>query len=201
VPAIPAWRHAASLVDHGPAGTRRIDLPDPSLVVLVGAAGAGKTTFARRHFAPAEVISSDALRAVVGAGEADQTATGTAFSILHRQVVSRLRRGLLTVVDATNLTSGARGSLLRRARWTGIPAVAIVFDLPGAVVLARNAARSERVVHPAIVTEHLARLRLLLDHGGVEGEGFVAVHRLVDPLELDNVSIERLSRENSNPPR
>ena len=30
----------------------RIDLPDPSLVVLIGASGSGKSSFARRHFAP-----------------------------------------------------------------------------------------------------------------------------------------------------
>jgi protein phosphatase len=169
--------------------------------VLVGPAGAGKTSFARHHFAPDEVISSDALRAVVGSGEADQSASRTAFSILHKQVVSRLRRGLLTVVDATNLTTGARGSLLRRAHLNSTPAVAIVFDLPSAVVLARNAARTERVVDPAIVAEHLARLRILVDRGGLDGEGFEAVHRLVDPIELDDLAIERVRRERSNPKR
>ena len=169
--------------------------------MLVGPAGAGKTSFARHHFATDEVISSDALRAVVGSGEADQSASRTAFSILHKQVVSRLRRGLLTVVDATNLTTGARGSLLRRAHWNGTPAVAIVFDLPSAVVLARNAARTERVVDPAIVAEHLARLRILVDRGGLEGEGFASVHRLVDPIELDELAIERVRRERSNPQR
>jgi protein phosphatase len=194
-------RPAASPADPGPANGRRILLPDPSLVVLVGPAGAGKTMFASRHFAPDEVISSDALRAVVGSGEADQTATRTAFSILHRQVVSRLRRGLLSVVDATNLTTGARGSLLRRAHWSSTPVVAIVFDLPADLVLARNAARTERVVDPAIVAEHLARLRILLDRGGLDGEGFAAVHRLDDPVDVDRLTIERVSRERSTRPR
>jgi protein phosphatase len=194
-------RPAASPADPGPANVRRILLPDPSLVVLVGPAGAGKTTFASRHFAPDEVISSDALRAVVGSGEADQTATRTAFSILHRQVVSRLRRGLLSVVDATNLTTGARGSLLRRAHWSSTPVVAIVFDLPADLVLARNAARTKRVVDPAIVAEHLARLRILLDRGGLDGEGFAAVHRLDDPVDVDRLTIERVSRERSTRPR
>jgi predicted kinase len=167
----------------------------------VGPAGAGKTTFARRHFAAEEVVSSDALRAVVGDGEADQSATRPAFAILHRQVVSRLRRGLLTVVDATNLTRGARASLLRRAGSSGVSTVAIVFDLPPTLVLARNAARAERVVDPGIVSEHLARLRAVLDRGALEGEGFEAVYRLVDPLDVDHVTVERVSRARSNPPR
>ena len=194
----------SQLTSTPPEGARRIVLPDPSLVVLVGPAGAGKTTFAGRHFAPAEVISSDALRAIVGSGEADQSATKPVFSILHRQVVRRLRRGLLTVVDATNVMTGARRSLLRRAEWTGLPAVAIVFDLPSVLVLERNAARSERVVDPLVVSDHLARLRLLLDRGTIEAEGFEAVHRLTDPGELDMLEVERvlgISAARSNPPR
>ena len=168
--------------------------------MLVGPAGSGKTTFARRHFAPDEVISSDALRAVVGTGEADQSATRPAFSILHRHVVSRLRRGLLTVVDATNVTAGARRSLLRRVGWISLPAVAIVFDLPSGVVLARNAARLERVVDPLVVSDHLTRVRALVA-GSLEAEGFEAVHRLTDPLEIELLTVQRLSRKRSIPPR
>ena len=62
----------------------RIDLSNPSLVVLVGAAGAGKSTLAARHFAPSDVLSSDAVRALVSGDAADQGVTRVAFSILHR---------------------------------------------------------------------------------------------------------------------
>jgi predicted kinase len=138
------------------------------------------------------VVSSDALRAVVGAGEADQSASRTAFSILHRQVDSRLRRGLLTVVDATNVGASARRPLLWRARKHGLSATAIVFDMPRALVQARNASRTERVVAAAIVDDHLARLRMLVDAGSLELEGFDEIYRLTDPLELDTATIERI---------
>jgi protein phosphatase len=178
-------------------GDLPIVVPDPALIVLVGPAGAGKTTFARRHFAPEEIVSSDALRAVVGSGEADQAATRPAFSILHRQVESRLRRGHFTVVDATNLGPSARRPLLSRARRNGVTAVAIVFDLPAALVLARNAARSERVVDPAVVVDHLARLRRLVDQGTIDAEGFAAVHRLTDSDDVDGITVTRVSPSRS----
>ena len=83
----------------------------------------------------------------------------------------------------------------------GVPAVAIVFDLPSGVVLARNAARPERVVDPLVVNDHLARVRALADRGSLEAEGFEAVHRLTDPPEIELLTIHRLSRKRSIPPR
>src|SRR5687767_2573089 len=109
-------------------------VPDPSLVVLVGAAGSGKSTLAARLFAPDEIVSSDALRAVVAGDEADQGASAVAFRILHRTLDRRLAAGLLTVVDATNATAAHRWPLARRAKVAGFPMVTIVLDLPPAVV-------------------------------------------------------------------
>ena len=105
-------------------------LPDPSLVILVGAAGSGKTTLARPPFAPDEIVSSDALRAVVSGNEADQRASAVAFRILHRTVDRRLAKGEMTVVDATNTKTEHRRPLLTRARLTGLPPSPIVLDLP-----------------------------------------------------------------------
>ncbi len=120
-----------------------LDLPEPALVVLVGAAGSGKSTFAARHFAPDEVLSSDALRAAIAGDAADQRATRPAFAALHRELARRLRSGRLTVVDATNVTPAARRELLRLAGIAGVPAVAVIIDLPAELVHARNAARRD----------------------------------------------------------
>ena len=166
-------------------------IPDPSLVVLVGPAGAGKSTFAARHFAADEILGSDAFRARVGRDEADQGATARAFALLHRQLERRLGAARLTVVDATNVEGRARHALLRRATAARLPAVAIVFDLPPGVVLARNAARATRVVDPAVVEMHLGLLRTAIDHGRLEGEGFERVYRLRQPREVDAAVIVR----------
>ncbi|TMB52315.1 MAG: hypothetical protein E6J50_02435 [Chloroflexi bacterium] len=84
----------------------KIALPSDAMVVLVGIAGSGKSTFARAHFAPTEILSSDAFRAVVADDEADQSASGDAFALLHAALALRLRRARLAVVDATNVEGG-----------------------------------------------------------------------------------------------
>lgn len=166
-----------------------IPIPDPSLVVLIGAAGSGKSTLAARLFAPGAILSSDALRAVVAGSEADQRATKTAFSILHRQLARRLADGRTTVVDATNVTSFARRGLIARAAAHGVPAVAIVLALDPAVVLARNAAR-RRVVPEHAVRRQLAELERSTQPGVLEAEGFSGVHVIRTPDEQDALEVE-----------
>jgi len=173
--------------------TTRLAIPHPSLVVLVGAAGAGKSTFIGRWFGPDEVLSSDALRGRIAGDERDQRVTRVAFSILHRAVVRRLAGGRLTVVDATNVRAHARRALIARARAAGVPIVAIVLDLPDEVVHARNAARTERVVDPEVVAAQLADLRHSLSPGRLDAEGFDVVHRIRSERQLEGISIVRMT--------
>jgi len=168
-----------------------IELPEPCLVVLVGAAGAGKSTLAARLFARDEVLSSDAQRALLTGDEADQAVTKTAFAILHRQLARRMAEGRTTVVDATNVTSFARRSLVRRATAAGVPSVAIVLDLAPALVLARNATRLGRIVPEAAVRRQLADLARSLRRGDLESDGFAAVHHIRTEAELDELQLAR----------
>ncbi len=173
--------------------TMEIVLPDPCLVVLVGAAGAGKSTFAARHFAPDEVLSSDRYRAIVSGDASNQAATRQAFGRLHRDLSSRLSKGLLTVVDATNVEAWARRALVTRAAAAGVPSIAIVLDLPPTTVLGRNAARRERVVDEAVVHRHLdavTQTRAALETAGSR-EGFADVIVLREPAAVDGVRIVR----------
>jgi predicted kinase len=168
-----------------------VEIPDPSLVVLVGAAGAGKSTFAGRHFAPDEVLASDAFRAWIAGDPADQAATGPAFAALHRALAARLRDRRLTVVDATNVLPHARRALLRRAHAAGLPAVAIVLDLPATLVLARNATRPGRLVPEDAVRRQLDDLARVVRGGRLDDEGFAAVVRLGEAADVDAVRIVR----------
>ena len=175
-------------------------------MVLVGPAGSGKSTFAARHFAPEEVLSSDAYRALLSGDEADQRTTRTAFSILHREVVRRLGAGRLVVVDATNVEQHARRALVERARAAGVAATAIVLALPADVVHARNAGRKGRVVGASVVDRHLGRLNRTLGDGGmagaasggISGEGFAAVHILRSAPEVDDVVLKRRPVEDTS---
>jgi predicted kinase len=170
-----------------------IEVDDPSLIVLVGAAGSGKSTFAARHFAADEILSSDRFRAIVSGDEADQAATKAAFVLLHRTLSTRLGERRLTVVDATSVQPAARRALVARADAAGVPVTAIVLDLPAATVVARNAARPARTVDMAVVRRQLAGVRASLDGPAppLRGEGFRQIVVLRDPGEVDRVRILR----------
>ncbi len=168
-----------------------LEIPDPALVLLVGPAGSGKTTFAARHFAPDEVVSSDELRGLIGRDEADQSVSRAAFAVLHRFVERRLAAGRLTVVDATNVTRAARRTLLRRALAAGVPAVAIVFDLPADVVQSQNARRPGRTVEPSVVERQWRTLAAALARDALAEEGFAAIYRLRSPTEVSRVRLVR----------
>ncbi len=137
---------------------RRLVIPALSLVLLVGPSGAGKSTFARTHFRPTEILSSDAFRAMIADDEADQSATREAFQILHQVAEARLRRGRLTVIDATNTTREARLPLLELARHYHVPCIAIIFDYPLDVYLEHDRQRPGRQVGRAVIERQLAQL-------------------------------------------
>src|ERR1700683_960283 len=93
----------------------KITVPELSLVLLVGPSGCGKSTFARQHFRPTEVLSSDYCRGLVSDDESDLTATKEAFEVLHFIARKRLAAGRLTVIDATNVQPDSRKPLVALA--------------------------------------------------------------------------------------
>ena len=93
-----------------------LTIPELSLVVLIGPSGCGKSTFAWKHFKATEVVSSDFCRGLVSDDENSMEATGDAFDVLKFVVGKRLARGLLTVIDATNVQPEARKPLVELRR-------------------------------------------------------------------------------------
>ena len=166
-----------------------LSIPELSLVVLVGATGSGKSTFAREHFKPTEVISSDFCRGLVADDENDQSATPAAFEVLRFIVGQRLKAGRLTVVDATNVQPEARRDLVLLAREYDVLPVAIVLDLPERLCAERNAQRPDRDFGPHVLRRQRQQLRRGLNH--LPREGFRTVHVLRTPDEIQAATITR----------
>jgi len=166
-----------------------LTVPELSLVVLVGASGSGKSTFAARHFGRYETVSSDVCRGLVSNDETDQAATGPAFELLHFIAGKRLAAGHLTVVDATNVQADARKHLVALAREHDVLPVAILFDVPESVCVQRNAARPERAFGVHVVRRQRDQLRRSLR--GLAKEGFRRVHTLRGVEEIEAASIVR----------
>ncbi|MEU5054568.1 MULTISPECIES: polynucleotide kinase-phosphatase [unclassified Streptomyces] len=174
---------------------RTLPVTDLSLVVLVGASGSGKSTFARRHFKPTEIISSDFCRGLVADDENDQSASRDAFDVLHYIAGKRLAAGRLTVVDATNVQQESRKQLVDLARQYDVLPIAIVLDIPEEVCAARNAERADRAgMARRVITRHTRELRRSLRH--LEREGFRKVHILRGVEEADSAEVVRERRYN-----
>jgi protein phosphatase len=166
-----------------------LTIPELSLVVLIGPSGSGKSTFARTHFKPTEILSSDFCRGLVSDDENDQAATGDAFALLHYIAAKRLARGLLTVVDATNVQPEARKPLIELARQFHVLPVAIVLDLPERLCQDRNKDRQERQFGPHVIRQQQSQLRKSLR--GLGREGFRHVHVLSSPEAVAAATFER----------
>ncbi|MEU3615104.1 polynucleotide kinase-phosphatase [Streptomyces sp. NPDC006872] len=174
---------------------RVLPVTDLSLVVLIGASGSGKSTFARRHFKPTEVISSDFCRGLVSDDENDQSATRDAFDVLHYIAGKRLAAGRRTVVDATSVQQDARRQLVDLAKSHDVLPIAIVLDVPEEVCAERNAGRSDRADMPRrVIQRHTRELRRSLRH--LEREGFRKVHVLRGVEDVENASIVTEKRFN-----
>jgi len=166
-----------------------IEIPELSLVVLIGPSGSGKSTFARKHFLQTEVISSDFCRALVADDENDLSATKRAFEVLHFIVSKRLETGKLAVVDATNVRSEDRKSLVELAKAHHTLPVAIVFDLPEKVSIERNRLRTDRTLGPHVVRQQLQQMHRGLR--GLEREGFRHVFTFRDEADVDAATVKR----------
>ncbi|CAM5372251.1 polynucleotide kinase-phosphatase [Streptomyces purpurascens] len=174
---------------------RVLPVTDLSLVVLVGASGSGKSTFARRHFKPTEIISSDFCRGLVSDDENDQSATKDAFDVLHYIAGKRLAAGRRTVVDATSVQPDARRQLIDLARQYDVLPIAIVLDVPEEVCAERNAGRTDRADMPRrVIQRHTRELRRSLRH--LEREGFRKVHVLRGVDEVEHATIVTEKRFN-----
>ncbi len=168
----------------------KITIPKLSLVVLIGASGSGKSTFAKKHFLGSEVLSSDYCRGLVSDDENDQTATRDAFDVLHYIARKRLTAGRLTVIDATNVQASSRKSLVQLAREFHVLPVAIVLNPPEKICAQRNRERSDRKFGAHVIGQQRSQLRKSLRQ--LKKEGFRHVFIMDSVEEIEAATIERV---------
>ncbi len=167
----------------------KLTIPELSLVVLIGASGSGKSTFAHQHFQSTEVLSSDFCRGLVSDDENNQSVSGDAFEVLYFIAAKRLAAGRLTVIDATNVQPEDRKKLLMLAREYYFFPVAIALNLPEQVCHERNQQRSNRQFGRHVVSRHTQLLKRSLRH--LEKEGFRYVYILNSVEDIATVEIHR----------
>ena len=167
-----------------------IRIPDPSLVILIGASGSGKSTFAHKYFKPTEILSSDFCRGLVSDDENDQSATTDAFDVLHYITAKRLAAGKLTVIDATNVQAESRKPLHALAREYHYLTVGIVLNMPSKLCHERNEVRPDRNFKSHVVRNQTSQLRRSLR--SLKREGFRNfLYVMSTPEEVEAVQVER----------
>jgi protein phosphatase len=167
----------------------KLEFPELSLVVLIGVSGAGKTTFARRHFRPTEILSSDAFRGMIADDESNQAVSTDAFALLQAVAERRLAHGRLTVIDATNVKPDARRPLVALAKRHHAFAVAIVLDVPERLLEGRATGRHDRQIPAQVLAQQAKALRRSIT--GLRREGFRYVFSLTSPAEVDAAEVVR----------
>ena len=169
---------------------RVIQIPDPSLVMLVGTSSSGKTTFAQRHFAPSEILASDTMRTMVADDERNDAVSSAAFEALFAIARKRLELRHLTVIDATSLARDAQDDLRALARECHAMLCAIVLDVDPATVRERNRTRPEgERIDEAGLNRQIATMRRAKKHAKS-----VARHRCTLIEGTDAISSTTIAR-------
>lgn len=163
-----------------------IKIPELSLVALIGVSGSGKSSFARKHFKHTEILSSDECRGMVSDDENSQWATQDAFEVLYYIAAKRLKNGLMTVVDATNVQPESRKGLVRMAKEYHCLPVAIVLDIPEEICNERNKTRADRNMGDHVIQQQRSQLKKSIRR--LKDEGFRHIHILRSVEEVDAVT-------------
>jgi predicted kinase len=104
----------------------------PELHVLVGAQGAGKSTWAREYITSNPdvlYLSSDKMRAEFGTSEADQSVSGVVFARMKQRAEAALLKGQSVLLDATHIRRKTRKDAVELGKRVGAKLIAHVFKI------------------------------------------------------------------------
>ena len=166
-----------------------LKIPEISLILLVGASSSGKSTFARAHFLPTEVISSDNCRALISDDENNLSVTKEAFEVVYFLAKKRLELGKLVVIDALNIRKDDRSKLVQLAKDNYALAVAMVLDNPIKILLERHENRTDRNFPKSVIDKQYNDYKQSLK--SLKFEGFSYVYR-INPREEYTILRQKL---------
>ena len=167
----------------------QVKVPDYGLIVLIGASGSGKSSFAKRFFRPTEILESDHYRGIVGDDDRSRRTTKDAFDVMDEVAARRLNARRLTVIDATNLERDNRRRYIELSRAHHAPLTAIVFDLPEKHCQAQNEKRGNKASPPHVVRRHCRAVKQSLKT--LSKEGYRRRYRMRTADEIDTATMER----------
>ncbi|WP_395094569.1 AAA family ATPase [Armatimonas sp.] len=165
-----------------------LSFPPVCLIVLCGASGSGKSTWARRHFRASQLVSSDSCREMVVDDAGSQSANDDAFALFHQWIALRLKNRRLTVADSTALKPGARDRLIALAHAARVPVHVVAFDVPLDEAIRRDAQRVGRSVGEKVVTRHRATLEQALREFPKDTR-LAGVH-ILSPEQMDEATVQ-----------
>ncbi len=168
--------------------TMTLSFPPVCLIVLCGASGSGKSTWALRHFRASQVVSSDSCREMVVDNAASQSANDDAFALFHQWIALRLKNRRLTVADSTALKPSARDRLIALAHAARVPVHVVAFDVPLDEAIRRDAERTERSVGERVVTRHRATLEQALRE--LPRDTRLAGIHILTPEQMDSATVQ-----------
>lgn len=131
-----------------------------TLFVTVGIPGCGKSTFLKKHFRDEEILCADNFRLMLSGvtttiydHSPDQGVTREAFEMLYQILEQRMKAGLRTVLDATNVNPKLYTKFLHFAGIYNRPIHFLIFDIDYSVCVAQNASR--KYIVPSTVVERM----------------------------------------------
>lgn len=165
-----------------------LKIPTNALVLLVGPAGSGKTTFAQKHFRPTEIISSDEYRERISDDMTNQKCNGLVFNIVHQIVDARLSLQRLTVLDATNLTPESRETARNIAAAAKAPVFVLMVNTTLSDCLENNQKRG-RVVPQDVIEKHWERYQQAVVD--IPNEGYAFTGFITDEIQIGDIELQK----------